>query len=363
MNDYIGPWEVTGIEHGSSYALRHVVSGKIGKSHAAHLSPFPPQLIPFRPLQGPDNTYGQMNKGFEDNPYKDASIRGFAPFEPYKEAPSALNLLSSNSSDPSLHLPTLAELNAEIDDFPEFEQHAISADNDVYTSVEVFLAPPEPPVPSLIAPLPVLPSLGTLTAGILRSPHKLFFISHRIPGSSVSEWSLVSVAMEETMSLNPNALQDGKFLVDFYICHPADAYYNATNQRYWLEYHPTLQNNNPEHRSTAHLLRPSSASPAYAISEGLRPFRQWVRLTNGDTYIHGPFNFAVVNGRQTRDRIDLEHWEQLHLRASLYSNPAPSLELPSYSIHLSQPHISHSTVALTTRFNACTSSPSTHSTV
>ena len=99
------------------------------------------------------------------------------------------------------------------------------------------------------------------------------------------------------------------------------------NQRYWLEYHPTLQNNNPVHRSTAHLLRPSAASPAYAIGEGLWLFRQWVRLTNGDTYIHGPFNFAVVNGRQTCDRIDLEHWEKLHLRAPFHSNEAPSLDL------------------------------------
>ena len=208
-----------------------------------------------------------------------------------------------------------------------------------------------------------MPSLGTLTTGLLKSLNKLFFIAHQIPGTAVSEWSLVSVALPETLSLNPNALQDGKFLVDFYICHPADTYYNATNQRYWLEYHPTLQYNNPAQRLTVHLLRPSDTSPAYAISEGLRPFRQWVRLTNGDTYIHGPFDFAVINGRQTRDRIDLSNWKQLHLRASFYSNEAPSLQLPSYSIHLSQPHITHSTVALTARYHACMSSPQNHSSV
>ena len=97
------------------------------------------------------------------------------------------------------------------------------------------------------------------------------------------EWSLVRVALAESLSLHPNALQDGKFLVDFYICHPGDIYYNAVNQRYWLEYHPILDDNRPNHQATAHLIRPSAQSESYAVAEGLRPFHQWVRLINTDT--------------------------------------------------------------------------------
>ena len=69
MNGYTGPWEVVGIEHSSSYKLCHVVSGKTGKSHAAHLSPFPVELIPFEPVDGPDNVYGQLYRGLEKDPY------------------------------------------------------------------------------------------------------------------------------------------------------------------------------------------------------------------------------------------------------------------------------------------------------
>ena len=47
MNAFTGPWEIITIGHGSSCGLKHVVNGKLGKSHAAHLSPFPCQLIPF----------------------------------------------------------------------------------------------------------------------------------------------------------------------------------------------------------------------------------------------------------------------------------------------------------------------------
>ena len=72
--------------------------------------------------------------------------------------------------------------------------------------------------------------------------------------------------------------------MDFYICHPTDWFFNAINQHYWLEYHPTSDVTRPDHQSTAHLIRPFSQSEDYAIAEGLTPFRQWVRLINVDTF-------------------------------------------------------------------------------
>ena len=92
-------------------------------------------------------------------------------------------------------------------------------------------------------------------------------------------------------------MQDGRFLVEFYVGHPADKRYNAKNQRFWLEYHPIVEIANPHRNWTTHLIRPSDQSQAYAAKERLRLFRQWVRLTNADTYVCGPFEFAVINGR------------------------------------------------------------------
>ena len=126
----------------------------------------------------------------------------------------------------------------------------------------------------------------------------MFFIAHRVPGTTASEWYLVRVDLDSTISANPNAMQDGRFLVEFYVGHPADKRYNAINQRFWLEYHPIIDMANPFRNRTTHLIRPSDQSQAYAAKERLRPFRQWARLNHSDTYISGPFDFAVINGRK-----------------------------------------------------------------
>ena len=146
MNAFTGPWEIVGIGHGSSYDLKHAITGKLGKSHAAHLSPFPHQLVPFEPLDGPDTAYGQLYKGMEKDPYKDASIQGFQPYEPYREEVAATTLLSVTSTPFPSHFPTLAELNAEIDDWTSDKRFAIEADNNIYEVAEAYLAPTIQPV-------------------------------------------------------------------------------------------------------------------------------------------------------------------------------------------------------------------------
>ena len=188
----------------------------------------------------------------------------------------------------------------------------------------------------------------------------MFFITYNTPGTTVSSWHLIRVLIRDSMSLNPNAMQNGMFLVEFYICHPGNVYYNATNQRYWLEYHPLLSSSNAAQRHHAHLIRPHSSSSSYADKEGLQPFRQWVRLIHGSTYIHGPFDFAVVNGKKSRDRIALEHWQVLHARSALFSNDAPSLDLPDYSIHLALPHTTYASATITSRFFACETQAPSH---
>ena len=170
-----------------------------------------------------------------------------------------------------------------------------------------------------------------------------------------------SSSTRHSLSSSKNALQDGKFLVDFYMLHPSDKRCNATNQRYWLEYHPTTESFGPLHQSTAHLLRPSSEEALYASANGLKPFRQWVRLLNNDTYIHGPFNFSTLNGRVTKDRISESDWSILHKYEHLYSNQVPPMNLPRCTVHLSQFHTTSDDQDLAARFAACFATPSSFS--
>ena len=75
-----------------------------------------------------------------------------------------------------------------------------------------------------------------------------------------------------SLSLHHNTLQDGKLLVEFYTCYPGDAFYNAVNQCYWLEYHPKFAVDRLHRQSTVHLILPSSNSEDNVTAEGLVPF-------------------------------------------------------------------------------------------
>ena len=83
-------------------------------------------------------------------------------------------------------------------------------------------------------------------------------------------------------------------------------------------------------------------------------------MIHGSTYIHGPFNFRVINGRKSWDCIGIDHWEVLYQRLALFSDGAPSLDLPDYYIHLALPHKTYASAKVVSRFLACKSlSPST----
>ena len=220
-----------------------------------------------------------------------------------------------------------------------------------------------PPSPTPTPATPIVPDIIDLTANLFASTDKLFFIAHKIPGSDITEWHLVQVDLTLSLQEHPSAFQDGKFLVNFFTCHPSDKFFNASNQRYWLEYHPKMEEPNPgRHRST-HLIRPTIQSPNYAVAEGLLPFRQWVRLTNADTYIAGPFDWALVNNRKSRDRVSTAHWKILGEYTALFSNAVPDISLPSYSIHYSQPHSSYESREHNERILAFITAPSSPNSV
>ena len=107
--------------------------------------------------------------------------------------------------------------------------------HEAFPSSVIDISAPKPPPPVL-----VVSDIGKLSASLISFDGKLFFISHASLTSSSQELSLGQAGLQ-----HPNALQDGKFLVDFYICHPTDRFFNAVNQCYWLENHPTFDVRNP----------------------------------------------------------------------------------------------------------------------
>jgi len=79
-----GPWRVTAILTGASYELEHCDSKQKEKKHASNFSPYPVELILFQPVDGADTRYGQLYTPIFAHPFKEASIQGFAPIQPYK---------------------------------------------------------------------------------------------------------------------------------------------------------------------------------------------------------------------------------------------------------------------------------------
>ena len=69
--------------NGASYEIEHCTSKACDKKHALDLSPYPVELIPFHPLDGADNLFGQLYCRIKEHPYKEAGIKGFTPPTPF----------------------------------------------------------------------------------------------------------------------------------------------------------------------------------------------------------------------------------------------------------------------------------------
>ena len=49
----------------------------------------------------------------------------------------------------------------------------------------------------------------------------------------------------------------------------------------------------------------------YCLEKSLIPFEKWSYIGRENIFIHGPFNFATLNGRKTKDRISELDWKKL----------------------------------------------------
>jgi hypothetical protein len=160
---------------------------------------------------------------------------------------------------------------------------------------------PPPSMPTYSAP--DIPPANILAQRIISSQDRLFFISHAIGSGDIREWHLVGVAFEATMSLYSSFFVDGYYLVDFYIAHPSDFWYNAINKRFWFQYHSHNNIIGPTSLAHTHYILPSDTSKAYATRHCLLPYRKYLNLTHTNTFIHGPFDSAVIHGQKSRDCI------------------------------------------------------------
>jgi hypothetical protein len=70
-----GPWRVVEKLDGASYRIEHCLcKGHFEKKHASMLSPYPLELVPFEPIDGPDSRFGQINKPISKSPFIDSGI-------------------------------------------------------------------------------------------------------------------------------------------------------------------------------------------------------------------------------------------------------------------------------------------------
>jgi hypothetical protein len=115
MHPFTGPWRIVASLPGASYKIELVDKpSRRDKQHAADLLPFPPELLPFEPLDSADSRYGQLYKPIGRAPYKEAGLKGFQPPQPFQVASHFL----TKGDFRDFHFPTLAELNNELFPFP-----------------------------------------------------------------------------------------------------------------------------------------------------------------------------------------------------------------------------------------------------
>ncbi len=83
-----------------------------------------------------------------------------------------------------------------------------------------------------------------------------------------------------------------------------------------------------------HLIWPSDILEDYANHHKLCPFWKWLNLTHHNTFIHGPFVFATINGRNMQDHVSQANWDMLKTHLDMFNNPLLWFDVPSYSAHI-----------------------------
>lgn len=129
---HTGPWEIIDKLSGGSYQLRHCKSHNLNKKHSSDLTPCPRNLVPFPPVHGADNSYGQIHKQISKHSYLDAGVDEILPAHPLKVPVAFASLSKSTSEHQFEHFPSLSELNDELGFWPH---NSISSDDDIKSPI------------------------------------------------------------------------------------------------------------------------------------------------------------------------------------------------------------------------------------
>jgi hypothetical protein len=369
-----GPYKIIKTHPSGSYDLKLTTSqsSSIIKKHGSELILCPKHLIPHQPLHSSDQIYSEINKKIIKNPFSRAFIEGYTPTKPWEAAAAAMLQISQSTEDSSIipEFPPVEQLDAKYDSWPEsgnpftptiyFKHDDISTASSSSQSKES--SSNTDPIIHNTSVTPNLTSNATLNHGsiqpfpsliqsIISSNDKLFFITYNLPNQSQKEWKIVQLDFNQSMKKYSNCLQDGKFIMNFLIEHPKDSSIPFQFKRLWLEYHKILS---PKKlHSQFHIIQPSDISQKLAIKQDSTPYREWVNLKDESIIIHGPFNFAIINNRQTRDRISIRDWEILIQSNHKYHNNPPVLNHNAIqSIYWNEPiQSSHSNPSVENRIN------------
>jgi hypothetical protein len=286
----------------------------------------PQSMIPHPPIHSSDQAYSDLNKKTTLQPYKIIGIEGYLPAQPWG-APAAAAKLNLAALEDVPPFPSLQELDYEYDGWPESGNPFIERETP---------ATPKPN-PNEIMTLPVtIRSFSTVIADILKSEDKLCFISYsQMRSQKRKEWKLIRVDLKPSLQQHPRCLQDGRFLVEFFIEHHRDKTLDIRDRRYWLEYH---RSNSKKHIAVDyHIIQPSQFSEKTADAKHLITYREWIQLNDASILIHGPFEFAKRNNRKTRDRVSEMDWRMLIDQKGLYDNDPPQIKQQWLHIDISQP--------------------------
>ena len=84
-----------------------------------------------------------------------------------------------------------------------------------------------------------------------------------------------------------------------------------------------------EHSSKLKSIRPGLEASEFTIKNNLTSIRFWVQLNDPFGLNHGPFEFAISNGRKTIDKIVAKDWEVLITNTKKYDDFVPALSTKS----------------------------------
>ena len=323
-----GPWIVI-LDYGNgTYLLQHHKNkNKTEKRHASMIDLCPSYFLPQKPLAGTDNSYSEINKEIRHDRFKSAGISERpATSEAHLQQVFTpdFRVLANDIAVSLPPFPTLQELDNELENSSDVNVQSntnIESEGEIHSNSpasprNILETEPEPPQ--------LQHQLSILVPNIIASSDRLFFISHAYDGQRRKEWKIVKLDLKATMEMNPQALTNGKFLVNFLVRHPNDRSYRATQQRYWPSYH---DRHIPmeEHSSSIKFIRPAPEAAAFAKHNNLVQARAWIQLNDPSVFIHGPFEFAIVNGRKSIDKIAEKDWKVLKSNSAKYSDDAPSL--------------------------------------